>query len=151
MKPTYIILAVSVAALTAIAAVSADSSAATLSVRYLRASELHELVAKQLGATAASAITAIDLRANALQIDPAHPDAAKVRDLVTKLDERPPTVKVQATIKRITAATPTSEAREQIVSRPTLFGRADQPFTISFGDAAHDTFTIELVVTPTPE
>jgi hypothetical protein len=151
MKPAHIILGITAAALTAFAAVSADSSSAVISARYISASELYDALKLQLGPTASSAVVSVDIRANALKLDEAHPDATKVRELVAKLDQRPPTVKVQATIKRVTAATPTTKAREEILSRPTLFGRTDRPMSITFGDAAHESFTVELVVTPTTE
>ncbi len=151
MKPAYLFLGVTAAALTAFAAVSDDSPSADIPIRYLAATELYDTAKQQLGPTAAAAIVSVDIRTNALKLDAAHPDATKVRDLITKLDQRPPTVKVAATIKRLIPATATTEAREEILSRPIVFGSSDRPMTLTFADAAYGTIKVELLVTPNAE
>src|SRR5688572_20182323 len=116
MKKAYCILSVTAAALTAFAAVSADSPSADISLRYVEAAELYDAVKRQLGPAAAAAVVAVDIRTNVLTLEAAHPDAMRVRDLITKLDRQPQTVKVAATIKRLIPATATTKAREEILS-----------------------------------
>ena len=151
MKPAHVLFGITAAALTAFAAVSADSPPADIPLRYIAVNELYDAVKQQLGPTAASAVVSVDIRTNALKLDAAHPDATKVRELITKLDQLPPTVKVAATIKRVIPATPTTEAREEILSRPTILGRADQPMILTIDDAERGTIKIELLVTPGAE
>lgn len=89
MKPAYLLLGVIAAALSAFAAVSADSPSADIPLRYVAATELYDAVKQQLGPTAAASVVSVDIRTNTLKLDAAHPDATKVRKLIAKLDQRP--------------------------------------------------------------
>ena len=89
MKPAYFLLGVTAAALSAFAAVSADSPSADIPLRYVAATELYDAVKQQLGPTAAASVVSVDIRTNTLKLDAAHPDATKVRKLIAKLDQRP--------------------------------------------------------------
>src|SRR6186997_344564 len=100
MKPAPILLSITAAALTALAAFSADSPSADIPLRYVDAAELNDTVKRQLGPAAAAAVASVNIRTNSLKLDAAHPDATKVRELITMLDQRPTTVKIAATIKR---------------------------------------------------
>lgn len=151
MKPTHLIFSLAAAALTAFATVSADSPSGGITLHFVAASELYDAVKQQLGPTAAGAVVSVDCRANALKLDNAHPQATKVRKLITKLDQRPLTVKIAANIKRVIPATPTAAAREEVLSRPIILGRSDRPITLSFDDAVHGTIKVELMVTLNPE
>ena len=150
MKTAYLLLSITAAAaITAFAAISADSPS-YLSLTYVDATQVYDGIKQQLGPRAAAAVSA-DTRTNRMKLNAAHPDAAKIRELVEKLDQRRPTVKVAAVIKRIIPATATSEAHEEILSRPTVFGGADLPITLTFQDDAHRTIKVELLVTPSAE
>jgi hypothetical protein len=150
MKPAHLLLGTIAAALTALTSVSAESPAADVPLRYVAAAELYEAVKQQLGPTGASAIVSVETRANALKLDTTHPDATKVRELVAKLDQRPASVTVAATITRVIPATATTEAREEIISRPMIFGRFDRPITMTFDDAGQGKIKVELLITPNP-
>jgi hypothetical protein len=148
MKPAYILLGVAAAAFTAFGAISADSHSAKISLRFVSADKVYENIKEELGAAAAAAVVSVDIRSNVLRIDETHPDAAKIRELVTRLDQRRSQVMVAATIKRVIPATPMSEGREEILSRPTIVGSSDQPMVLSFDDAKRGRIKIELRVTP---
>ena len=131
-------------------AISAEQSSDVLKLRFVAASEVYDAVKQQLGANAASAVTLIDIRANTLGVENTHPEAGKVRDLVAKLDQRPTTVKVAASIKRIVPATPSSAEREEIMARPTLIGTPNQPLKMRFSGSRTDVIEVEFVVTLNP-
>ena len=150
MKPLHVALSLAAATLTAFAAVSADSSSQTIPLRFLQAAEVYDGIKHHLGPAAASAVLGLDLRANTVSLETDHPEAAKVRELISKLDTRPPAVRVTATIKRIIPATPTAEAGEEILARPTVLGAYGQPMILSVGDPEHGMIQIEVQVTPIP-
>jgi hypothetical protein len=93
MKTAYLLLSITAAAaITAFAAISADSPS-YLSLTYVDATQVYDGIKQQLGPRAAAAVSA-DTRTNRMKLNAAHPDAAKIRELVEKLDQRRPTVKV---------------------------------------------------------
>ena len=150
MKAAYLFLSMTAAALTAFAAMTSDSPSEYLSLYYVDATEMYDAIKQQLGPDAASAVSA-DTRTNRMKLKTAHPDAKKVRELIEKLDQRPPTVRIAAVIKRVIPATATSGAREEILSQPTIFSRSDRPMTLTFQDAALGTIKVELLVAPNLE
>ena len=147
MKPANLLFGLTASILTAFAAVSADTPPADIPLRFVDASGLYDSVKQQLGPSAASAVVSVDIRTNVVRLDAAHPDTAKVRELITKLDKRPPAVMVAATVKRLIPATPTAAAREEIISRPTMLSTFDRPMKLSFADGTQGTIEVELVVT----
>jgi hypothetical protein len=151
MKLTHIVIVFAALVFLASSSITAEPPADALKLRFVAASEAYEAVKQQLGASAASAVTMIDLRANALGIDSGHSDAPKVRDLVAKLDQRQTTVKVAATIKRIVLATPTAPERGEVIARPTLIGAANEPMKLRFSTSETDALEVEFVVSVNPE
>ncbi|MEQ1851868.1 MAG: PDZ domain-containing protein [Chthoniobacteraceae bacterium] len=85
---SHLILSLAAAALTAFAAVAADSPSGSITLRFSAAAERYDAVKRQLGPAAASAIVSVDVRANALEFDASHPDAARVLALITRPDNR---------------------------------------------------------------
>ena len=151
MKFTRLIIVVAALVFSARSAISAEEPSYVVKLRFVAVSEVYDAIKQQLGANAVSAVTLIDIRGNALGVDNAHSEALKVRDLVTKLDQRPTSVKVAASIKRIVPATGTSAAREEIIARPTVIGTANQPMKLRFSASESDAIEVEFVVTLHPE
>jgi hypothetical protein len=150
MKPLHITLSLAAVVVMAFAALSASPPSGTIQLRYLEVVEAYTSIKDQLGPDAASALLGLDLRTNTLRIATDHPKAAKIRDFISQLDTLPPTVKVAATIKRIIPATPTTQAREEVLARPTVVGAYGKPMILSVGDPDRGTFQVELEVTSIP-
>ena len=151
MKSIRLLIVLAVLVLPGGLATSAEQSSDVIKLRFVAATEIYEAVKQQLGAHTASAVTMIDLRANALGIDSGHSEASKIRDLVAKLDQRPTTVKIAASIKRIVAATATSAEREEIIARPTVVGTPNQPMKLRFSSSENNAVEVEFVVTVNPQ
>jgi hypothetical protein len=150
MKFTHLIIALVALLVPAGSAISAEQTFDVIKLRFIAASEAYDAVKQQLGANAASAVTSIDIRGNALGVDSAHAEASNVRNLVAKLDQRPTTVKVAAIIKRILPATSASAEREEIIGRPTLLGTTNQPMKMRFSGSEGEVLDVEFVVTVNP-
>ena len=115
----------------------------------INATEAFDAITQKLGPDAAAAVRTVDIRANALSVDVSHPDATRVRDFLTTFDHLQPQVIVKAVMKRRVEATPGTPAHEEIVSRPTLFGRPGHPIRFSIPGENKDT-TVEFEITCLP-
>jgi hypothetical protein len=151
MKLLYfaVILAAVPASVPAVAAAETLPSG-SIQLRYIEVAGIQDRVRAQLGPSAASAVVGVDVRANTLKLATGHPEAARVREIISKLDIRPPTVRVAGTIKRIIPATPSSKAKEEILARPAVIAGYDKPVMISVGHPELGTIEVELQLTPIP-
>jgi hypothetical protein len=146
-RARFTFLVICAASVTAFAAFS--PSAVSIDLRFVGASEAYKAIEDRLGADAASAIRDIDLRRNALSVDSSHPQAARVREFLASFDRRPAQVMVDAVVTHRIEATADAPAREEVLSRWSVFGRADQPITLKIpGEGA--TTNIELQITSIP-
>jgi hypothetical protein len=146
MNKTLLLLAITGISLSSFAALSNTKS---VSLRFVGAKEAYEAIEKQLGSEASAAVRRVDGRANALSIDLSHPDAARVREFLTSFDHRQLQVMVKAVVKRRVEATPETPAHDEVVSRPTLFGRADRPIRMTIPGERSGT-NVELEITYLP-
>jgi hypothetical protein len=146
MNKTLLLLAITGISLSSFAALSNTKS---VSLRFVDATEAYQAIEQKLGSEAASAVRRVDRRANALSVDLSHPDATRVREFLTSFDHRQPQVLVSAVIKRRVEATPETPAHDEIVARPTLFGRADRPIRMTIPGERSGT-NVELEITYIP-
>src|SRR3954462_3530169 len=95
-----------------------------VALRYVAAADAFTAVQQKLGATAAEAISQVDEKRNTVALNPTHSDAAIVRAFLSGCDQRPPEIRVDATITRSREATASSPAREEILSRRIVLPQA---------------------------
>ena len=146
MNKALLFLAITGITLSSFASLSNTKS---VSLRFVNATEAFDAIKQKLGPDAAAAVRTVDIRANALSVDVSHPDATRVRDFLTTFDHLQPQVIVKAVKKRRVKATPETPAHEEIVSRPTLFGRPGHPIRFSIPGENKDT-TVEFEISYVP-
>jgi hypothetical protein len=148
MKKLHLLfLACAAAALSAYAAVPAAQAPAGVALCYVTAPHAFTVIKQKLGATATDAVSSVDEKQNVIVLDATHSQAPIVRAFLIGLDQRPPEVRVEATITRRLEATAAFPARDEVLSSRTILAQAGRPETFSIpGDRG--TTEIELRVTP---
>ena len=144
--PSLLLLSIFISSLTALGAMTLPD----IALRFVSAAQAFDALKQQLGPTAAGAVSRLDERHNSIALHPTHPDANKVREFLAAFDHRQPQVRVDATITKRIEATATSPARDEVVSRPTIFSPADRPIVLSIPGDRSST-NIELRITTTPK
>lgn len=144
-KPHLLFLVCATAALSAYAAAPAAPAPGSVALRYVTAGHAFTVIKQQLGAAATDAVASMDEERNVIALDAKHTQAPIVRAFLTGLDQRPPEARVDATITRRMAATASSPARDEVLSRRTITAQPGRPEVFSVpGD--HGSTQIELRV-----
>jgi hypothetical protein len=136
-------LALAVAA--SFTAFAAEENRNAVQLQYQYAGTAFQSVRNTFGSVAAKAITSIDPHQNTVILNPAHPDADKIRAFLTAHDLRPALAEVSATITETVQTPGRPMGKTEVLAQPKVTGNYGEPMTISVGDSAR-TLTIELVV-----
>jgi len=145
-KPHLLFLACAAAVLSACAAVPVAQAPSGVALCYVTAGHAFNVIEQQLGAAAADAVASVDEERNLIALNAKHTQAPIVRAFLTGLDQRPPEARVEATMTRRVEATAASSARDEVLSRRTIFAQTGRPEVLRVpGD--HGSTEIELRVT----
>src|SRR5829696_7632133 len=105
MKTQPLLLLACAATVLGAYAAELTSNPSVVALRFAAASDAFTGVQQKLGAKAAEAVSRVDEKRNTVELNPTHSDAAIVRAFLTGCDQRPPEIRVDATITRHRKAT----------------------------------------------
>jgi hypothetical protein len=119
---------------------------AVVALRFAAATDAFAAIKQKLGATAADAVSLVDEKRNTITLKADPLNAAIVRAFLAGFDHQPPEILIDATITRRLEATASSPARDEVLSRRTLFHQAARPEAFSI-PGEHGPTRIELRMT----
>ena len=146
MKTRHLLLFACAATVLGAHAAEPASNPPVVALRFALAADAFTAVQQQLGANAVEAVSGVDEKRNMVALKSTHSQAAIVRAFLTGLDQRPPEIRVDATITRHREATASSPAREEILSRRVVIRQAARPEAFSIPEE-HGSTRIELRAT----
>ena len=130
MKTQHLLLLACAATVLGAFAAEPTSNSPVVALRFVTAAGAFTAVQQELGANAAEAVSRVDEKRNTVALNSTHAQAAIVRAFLTGLDHQPPEIRVDATITRHRAATASSPAREEVLSRRIVLAARPQAFSI---------------------
>jgi hypothetical protein len=117
MKIEHLLLLACAAAVPGAYAAEVTSKPPVVALRFVSAAGAFTAVQQQPGPNAAEAVSRVDEKRNTVALNSTHSQAPIVRAFLTGLDQRPPEVRVDATITRHREATASSPVRDEVFSR----------------------------------
>ena len=146
MRTQHLLLLVCASTVLGAYAAEPASNTPIVALRYVTAAHAFTAVQEKLGANAAEAVSGVDEKRNTVALNSTHSDAAIVRAFLIGLDQRPPEIRIDATVTRHRKATAGSPARDEVLTRRIVLAQAARPEAFSIPEE-HGSTRIEFRAT----